>query len=89
MEPQQDRDETAIRERLTALERDLYHYGRWAREEIGSLKLRVFDLERDSRLPSVSAGTKLLLAMLLPLGVYLLTGSIEKAAMALRAFGAG
>jgi hypothetical protein len=67
---------------MVAVERDLHHESRWLREELGTVKLRLFDLERDNRLPSVSAGTKLLLALLLPLAVYLLTGSIEKAVTA-------
>jgi hypothetical protein len=84
-----------IRERLVRVERDLHHEARHCRDEIGTLKLRLLDLEREMEqgqvihLPSVSAGTKLLLALLLPLAIYLLTGSIEKALTAAAVMGAG
>jgi hypothetical protein len=73
-----------LRERLARLERDHYHEVRYLRDKIETHELRLAAMEHYGaiRLPSGSAGIKLLLVVLIPIATYLLTGSLESAVTA-------
>lgn len=78
-----------LRERMKGQETEHKLHTEWLRERINRVEKRVEAIETDNRLPTVSAGAKLVLAMLIPLAVYLLTGSVEKARHAASIIGGG
>lgn len=78
-----------LRERMKGQETKHQLQAEWLSDRIGRVERKIEEIDKDSRLPTGSAGVKLIIAMLIPLAVYLLTGSVDKAKHAATLLGGG